>query len=147
MKFSLVTLSLLLALPVAVSAQSKATKTWMNGRAVTIVTDVTTQAPAVCQTAMEQALDQQGWHDQIYRATEGDKAFLIVSQREEDACSVKEVKVTLWRAVSVQGKTHTESWVYRLAPSEVNRFLDSELRSVALQFTSAPVKLPEKANS
>lgn len=144
MKLYAVTLSLILALPFAAQAQTaqspvKESRVWMDGHSVIVRTETSTQAPAVCQSAFDRQVDQQGWHDEIYRAVEGDKAVVILSQRDADACRVKEVKITLWKAAAQKGKTVTETWVYNLKPAEVNRFLDNELPQIAVKFATSPV--------
>lgn len=130
---------MLLALPFMVQAETKQ-RTWINGRPVTIVTEVTMQVPADCHLGFDQQLDQQGWHDHIYRSVEGDKAVVIVSQRDAFGYVSREVKVTLWKAVMKKGRTQTEMWVFALKPSEVNSFLDFELRDIAEQFAGTPVR-------
>lgn len=147
MKFSAVTLALILALPFAAQAQIKETKTWVNGRPVVVRTETSTQTPVACQAAFDQTLEQQGWHDQIYCSVNNDKAMMIVSQRDADACCVKEVKVTFWRSALVEGKTVTQSWVYTLKAGEVNRFLDNELPQIAAQFNAAPMTQKTLKNS
>ncbi len=127
MKLSLVTLSLLLALPLAAQAETKETRTWIHGRRVTVTTEVTTQTPALSLALVNHQVDQQGWHDHIYTTTENDRAYFIYSQRDNNACATCDTKVTLWKAVDKDGKTHVETWTYTLRPSEVNDFLDREL--------------------
>ena len=134
-------LPLLLALPLVAQAEIKESKAWLNGHPVTVVTETSPQAPAACQVAFDQALDQQGWHSEIYRSLEADKAFVVVSQRPEDVCCADTVKIVLWKAVVQNGKTVTESRTIALRPNEVNRFLDTELRDVVARFKSAPVLL------
>lgn len=130
MKLSLVTLSLLLALPVAAQAETKENRTWINGRRVTVTTEMTTQAPALSLAMVNHQVDQQGWHDHIYTTVENDRAYFIYSQRDNNACSTCDTKITLWKAVVKDDKTYTETWVYTLRPNEVNDFLDRELLNV-----------------
>lgn len=130
------TVALLLAVPFTAHAGTQATQTWINGRTVTIRTEVTPADPAKCQHVVEQQLARGGWYNEIYRAADGDKAFLIFSQRAADPCQAKSVKVTLWRAVAQNGTTTMEAHEYNLKPAEVNSFLDTELLRLAVQFQS-----------
>jgi hypothetical protein len=144
MKLCTVTLALLLGLPLAVHAESKVTKTTIHGRPVTVITETTTQAPAACHELFVQQINRRGWHDPIYRQVDGNRAIMIFSQRETGSVLnttswFKDVKITLWKAVSKNGKTQTEARIYRLPPSEVNDFLDTELRGIASEFAGAPL--------
>ena len=126
--------ALLFVLPLGAIAGTPANQTWINGRAVSIHTEQTAVAPANCQKAVEQELTRAGWYDEIYRAVDDNNAYLIFSQRAAEPCQAKTVKITLWRAVAHHGTTVTEAREYTLKATEVNAFLDTELRPLAAQF-------------
>lgn len=128
------TVALLVALPLGANAGTQATQTWINGRSVSIHTEESTMAPANCQKAVEHELSREGWYDEIYRVTNGNKAYLIFSQRAAEPCQAKTVKITLWRAVAHNGTTVMEAREYTLKAGEVNTFLDTELPTLAAQF-------------
>ncbi len=111
----------------------------INGRPVTVITDVSTQPLATCVAALDNRIAQEGWHDQIHRAIEPEKAYVIYSQRNADPCCAHEVKIVFWKGIVKEGRTYTESWVYRLEQREVNTFLDTRLREIALVFKTTPL--------
>lgn len=142
----LYTLSLLLALPLAAQTGIKDNITTVYGRNVTVITETTALPPAACQAAFVDRINQQGQHEHIYSSARSDEPVMIVSQRRDTSCLLKsesilpQVKVTLWKATLQNGKTVTETRVYRLGPTEVNDFLETELPAVASQFVGSSAK-------
>lgn len=146
MKLYPVTLLLALALPLAAQTGAKDNKTTVYGRNVTVVTETTALPPAACEAAFDRKIDQQGWHDHIYSSIGDDHAVMIFTQRKDNGCILKseslltQVKVTLWKATIKNGKTLTETRVYRLSPTEVNDFLETDLPEIAGQFVTPTQK-------
>lgn len=134
------TLALLAVLPLAATAGTQETQTWINGRSVSIRTEESPAAPAKCQQAVEQQLAREGWYNEIQRVTAADSAYLIFSQRAAEPCQARNVKITLWRAVVRNATTVVEAREYTLKAAEVNAFLDTELRPLAAQFEAGATR-------
>lgn len=137
MKIRTAIISLLLVAPWVAQAELKE-RSWINGRPVTVITDVTAEAPADCQSAFERMLDEQGSHHRIHRSSDDGRALMIVSRPTVTGLATKNVKITLWKAAVKNGKTETLTWVYTVPSAEVNDFLDLELPAIVDQFTQAP---------
>ena len=140
MKRIILVLLLVSAVPLVARAETR--RSSIDGRSLTISTEIVADTPANCQMALDKRVDAEGgWHDHIFRAVEADKAFMIYSQRDNaEAAQTKEVKVTLWKAIRHEGKTYTETRVYVLGSAEINAFLERDLPAITERFKTAPIE-------
>ena len=130
-------LSLLILAFLSISiAYSVESKTRIGDRDVNIITGQSTDAPKICNAALLEKIKKQGWHDEIYNSVDDGKACLVFSQRVVERGEWTKIRITLWKATrTADGKTATESHVYVLDKTEVNSFLDEEIRPLFLKFS------------
>jgi hypothetical protein len=127
---------LLLALLTISAAYAAETQARIEGRDVTIVTDQSTDSPKACHDALLQSIKKKGWHDEIFDSADGDKAYLVFSQHVIQNREWLKMRITFWKASkTADGKTAMESQVFILDKSEVNNFLDRDIRRLFLKFS------------
>ena len=123
----------LVAISVAFATE---TQTRIGDRDVTVITDQSPGSPKACHAALLESVKKQGWHDEIFDSADGDKAYLVFSQHVIQNREWLKMRITFWKASkTADGKTAMESQVFILDKSEVNNFLDRDIRRLFLKFS------------
>jgi hypothetical protein len=105
---------------------------------VNLIKEQSPDSPKTCHAALLEKIKKQGWHDEIYNSAADEKAYLVFSQRIIDKGVLSRMRITFWKAgKGADGMTNVEEQVFLLDRTELDSFLDVEIKPLFLKFSRA----------